>query len=233
METIENSAQAFEQSHIDLLFSQAIGHLISDLPAEEIDRNFWQVIAGATNDVVTPANALDAAAFGLSIYGLNNLDSWKGIIASASAFGADLVDGKIARATGTQSDLGEAVDAGGDKIKLAFALYQIWKLNLAPKTLIMAVAAQNGYNIGLTAADRSLNDKPSIHPSSFGKKAIFLEQMGLGMHVIGSEVSKQNEKRGRAIKLAGSVVGYAGVGVGIIASSGYTAKLIQSRKSRT
>lgn len=231
MDTLENPAQDFEQSRIDLLFAQAVGHLISDLPTEEIERNFWQVIADATGDVVTPANTLDAAAFGLSIYGLKNLDSWKGIIASALAFGADLVDGKIARATGTQSDLGEAVDAGGDKIKLAFALYQIWKLELAPKALITAIALQNGYNAGLTAVDRSLNDKPAIHPSNFGKKAIFLEEMGLGMHVIGSEVSKQHEKRGKAVKLAGSVIGYAGVGFGLIASGGYTTKLIHSRRS--
>ena len=117
--------EVLEQSVYDRYFFDIVNSLVSDLPPEEVEQNVWQQLQHATNDVITPANVLDAAAFGLSLYGIKNLDSWKGIGASALSFSADLFDGKLARATGTSSALGEAVDAGGDKVKLALALYQI------------------------------------------------------------------------------------------------------------
>ena len=192
--------------------------------------NIWQQWSEATGGVITPANALDAAAFIGGMYGVNNLDSWKGIVITAASFFADMADGKIARATGTESPLGEAVDAAGDKIKLAAALYQIWKLDLAPKPLLVAIAAQNGINAALTAGDRAINSQPVIHPSYFGKRAILLEQLGLGLHVIGSEVAKKHERRAAIIKKVGTLTSVAGLGLGAAATAGYTKSLFSSRK---
>jgi len=195
--------------------------------------NTWQKVAHATNDVVTPANLIDVAGFATSMYGLSNIDSWRGIIAAASGLMTDVLDGKVARATGTQSPLGEAIDAGGDKVKLAYAVYKLWQLDLAPRPLIATIAAQNGLNAVLTAIDRKTNEKPVLHPSQFGKKALFIEQFGLGLHVIGSELAKTNAKRGRAVKFAGTVIGAAGVVVGGVASAGYISDLrSNSRKKR-
>ena len=70
----------------------------------------------------------------------------------------DVVDGRVARSTKTQSPLGEAIDAAGDKVKLAIALYKIWALDLAPKSLLSAVAIQNAANVALVAADRMRHD---------------------------------------------------------------------------
>jgi hypothetical protein len=73
-------------------------------------------------------------------------------------------------------------------------------------------------------------EEPALHPSILGKRAMFLEQWGLGLHVIGSEVQKTNERRGRYIKIAGTIVGLAGLGLGGAASFGYARTLLVSRK---
>lgn len=195
--------------------------------------NIFQKVQKATGGLVTPANVLvDAPAFCGAMYGINikGLDSWTGIIITAGSFLADMVDGPVARLTKTESPLGETVDAAGDKIKLAAALYRIWELDLAPKPLIVAIAAQNGINVALTTADRAINRKPVIHPSYFGKRAILLEQLGLGLHVIGSEVAKKNERRGAIIKKVGTLTSVAGLGLGSAATAGYTKSLFSARK---
>ncbi|MEO8862825.1 MAG: CDP-alcohol phosphatidyltransferase family protein, partial [Candidatus Saccharimonadales bacterium] len=102
---------------------------------DESDKNTWQKISDATGTVVTPANAIDMLGFAGAKYGIDNLDSWKGIGLACASFMADAIDGKVARATGTQSELGEALDAAGDKVKLAYALVKIWQMDLAPKPL--------------------------------------------------------------------------------------------------
>jgi phosphatidylglycerophosphate synthase len=228
METLQ------DQETVDRQFFELVAPLMK-LTSEESEevKNGWQVVAEATNYIVTPANAIDVVGFAASMYGIYNLDSWKGIIAAGSGFMTDVIDGKVARKTKTASPLGEAIDAGGDKVKLAFALLQIWRLDLAPKSLVLAIAAQNAANVGLTAVDQVVNkDEPVMHPSKLGKRAIFIEQWGLGIHVIGSEVAKNNDKRGRYIKAAGSVIGYAGVILGVGSTAGYTSTLVSSSKSK-
>ncbi len=211
-------------------FKEIIGQI--DLGFDIEDENIWEKIAGYTNDIATPPNALDAGAMALALYGLNvaKLDSWKGITTTGMSFVADLFDGWLARKTKTSSPLGEAVDAGGDKIKLLAALYQIYKLDLAPRSLIWSIFAQNGYNAGLTILDIKTNDIPAIHPSWLGKRAILAQQTGLGLNVVGSEVKKTDDKKGNMLKLAGSVIGFTGVIMGVGSSAGYTAKYYDSRK---
>jgi phosphatidylglycerophosphate synthase len=193
------------------------------------DSSVWQEIAEATNDIVTPANVLDLLGFGACIYGIGKLNSWKGIVATAAGFMTDVVDGKVARATNTQSPLGEAVDAAGDKVKLALALRTIWGLRLAPTPLLSAVAIQNAANVALVALDRMRHEEPQLHSSSHGKMAMFLEQWGIGLHVIGSQVSKTHERRGRLIKAAATGVGVVGLTYGIAATVGYARILYEQR----
>lgn len=185
------------------------------------ERNSWQAVADATNNIVTPANAIDVAAFGLAMHGADRLDSWSGIAESGVSLIADLVDGKIARATGTASEIGEALDAGGDKIKLAKFILRVWQEERAPNSLLAAVTAQNLANVAITAYDRHHNETPQVHSSPDGKKAIFLQQVGLGMHVIGEKLSTKQERASGLFKRMGSIVGWAGVALGVKATVGY------------
>jgi len=195
--------------------------------------NNWQKVARATNDVITPANAIDAVALPLSLYGLENIDSWKGIAISGLAFMADFVDGKVARKTGTPSALGEKIDAGGDKVKLAYAVIKLDTQHLAPKRLITAIAAQNSINVVLTGIDRKANKKdPVIHPSWAGKRAIFLQQWGLALHVVSKRFEHEHPTKAQTMRGAGNILGWAGVGMGIVATSGYPDTLWHARKAK-
>ncbi len=234
--TLETPSVSAEQSKFDQAFwamASTVGFQPdgSVMPPEGADQNVWQKISDATNTVVTPANAIDLLGFAGAKYGIDNLDSWKGIAVASASFLADVVDGKVARATGTQSELGEALDAAGDKVKLAYALVKIWQMDLAPKPLLVGVAAQNGLNAGLTIADRIVNkEDPALHPSWYGKRAMFLQQAGVGLHVVGSQMEKDEMRFSRGIKIAGTVLGAAGIALGTVASVDYARTLYRSQE---
>lgn len=183
--------------------------------------NTWQAIANATNDWVTPANVIDVAAFGLAMKAGGNLTETSGIAHAAAAFGADIIDGKVARTTGTASSKGEAIDAAGDKIKLGYYLLKIWQEGLAPKPLLAAVALQNTANVAITAYDRKTNPMPLVHPSIDGKRGIFMQQAGIGLHVIGSRVAKSKPETGWLIKTTGTAVTALGILRGLKATREY------------
>lgn len=197
----------------------------------DTDRNIWQKVSDATGTVVTPANAIDLAGFVGAKYGIDNIDNLKGIAVTSASFAADIADGWVARKTGTESELGEALDAAGDKAKMTYGLLKIWKKDLAPKYLLAAVAMQNSVNAGLTITDRVVNWKePALHPSWFGKRAILLQQSGIGLHVVGSHMEKNDVRFHNAVKAAGTVLGLSGVALGVVASAGYSKTLRQSKR---
>jgi phosphatidylglycerophosphate synthase len=183
--------------------------------------NNWQRIAIATNDWATPANAIDAVAFGMAMHAASRLDTPAGIIEACAALMADFVDGKVARATGTSSDIGEAIDAGLDKVKLGRYLVSAWKDNLAPKLLLAGVAAPNIANTAITVYDRRRNVHPQVHPNDDGKKGIWWEQWGLGLHVIGNVVEKKQPAAGKALKTAGTAMSVYGIYRGLKATRAY------------
>ena len=154
--------------------------------------NNWQLIARTTKGIVTPANAIDTVAIAGAKYGIDHLDSTKGRLITALSFTTDFFDGRIARATGTQSPLGEAVDAGGDKLKLAYGAVKLWRAGLVDKPLLTAVVAQNTANAGLTLADRKLNQKPAIHPTKIGKLSFFAQELGIELKISVVEVTLVN-----------------------------------------
>lgn len=195
------------------------------------EQNTWQQVSDATHTVITPANAIDAVGFVGAKYGIDHLDTWPGIVIAGASFLTDMVDGKVARATGTQSELGEAIDAVGDKIKLAYALKKTYELEAAPMWLLAGVTVVNSVNASLTLADKQINrNVPAIHPSWAGKRAIFLQQFGIGFHILGSQFEKQPKAQhvAKAFKLSANVMGAAGITLGVAASSGYARTLVKS-----
>lgn len=202
--------------------------------ASEPARNNWQRLSDATGTILTPANMLDAIGAGFAKYGCDHLSSWRGIGAATIGFMTDIADGKIARRTGTTSPLGEKVDAAGDKIKLAYGLKKVSELGLAPPLLMQAIKLQNSANVGLTMIDQITNKAaPVLHASWFGKRAIFLQQCGVGLHVVGSQLKRDGKKReGEKLKTAGTVLGIGGIALGCVATADYGATLVGSFLNR-
>lgn len=200
----------------------------SILPSNE----FWQDLSESTGTIVTPANILDSFAMYLAYKSAPKMDTWPGIIGTGASVLADYVNGPIARYTGTDSKLGEAVDAVGDKIKLAYAIKYIWELDLAPKPLLTAVAIQNGLNTGITLAERAIgNGEPQIHSSWAGKRAIFAQQAGIGLYVIATKLEQEDNGRAVQVKKIAAGISAVGMGLGVVSTTGYTKTLIHSVRS--
>ncbi len=173
--------------------------------------NSWQEVAAKTHNIIAPANGIDAVALRLAVYAGPRLDTWKGIGAGALAYGLDAVDGRVARATKTDSELGARVDVIGDKLKIAYGLYHIWRNDQAPKLLLAAVGAQNLANAGITMADRVINDKPQVEVSHEGKMSMVFQIGGIGMNVIGTKVSETMPALGKAVKASGTILAVMGL----------------------
>lgn len=67
-------------------------------------------------DVFTIPNAITITGGVLAWRGAEKLNSTRGIALLAGGRSLDVIDGLIARLTGKTSDVGAALDAGGDKL---------------------------------------------------------------------------------------------------------------------
>ena len=173
--------------------------------------NRWQVLASRTHDIVTPSNALDAVSIPLAAYAAPRFDTWGGIGLGLAAYSVDFIDGWLARRLGVASELGSKVDTVGDKIRVGIAVYNIWKNDQAPKSLLGAVAVQNLANAAMTVADRALNDQPEITVTDEARRAMFMQVGGIGLNVIGTKVAENNPLTGRALKISGTAIGFSGL----------------------
>jgi phosphatidylglycerophosphate synthase len=151
-------------------------HTASRVPDWELvcvdDQNRWQQIAAQTQGIVTPANAVTLAGNLLTIGGVLALSRGKtlgGIAAIALGRAADIVDGRVAHATGTKSPLGEAFDAGFDKVQTAFALPVLMKTGNIPKKFGYVLGAQQAAISGFSIVAKY--QKHDIHPTMEGKLA--------------------------------------------------------------
>lgn len=177
-------------------------------------QNNWQRVAEATGGVLTPANAIDALAFVAAIKQAPRLDTKEGVVALAVSYTADLVDGAVARATGTSSEVGAAVDAAGDKLKTAFTAFHIGRLGVASRPLLTAVAVHNAANAGATIYDRVKNDESKLELSKAGKYSAFSNSLGIGLQVIGSSLARGgHEKSARFVRRAGAATVLSGLAV--------------------
>lgn len=185
-------------------------------------QGFWQQVSENTGTIVTPSNIIDAIAGVGAVYGIRNIDKPKGVLAVGASFGADAIDGPLARWLGTVSPLGEKIDAVGDKIKLGYGILRLWQHDQADKPLLASVAIQNSANAVITIADRLSDGEPVLHSSKIGKRSFMTQEIGLGLNIAGKALSKNNHpKIGEKLRFGGNIVGFSGVALGSIATAGY------------
>jgi phosphatidylglycerophosphate synthase len=170
-----------------------------------------QQIAGRTGGIVTPANVLDGVALLGAKWSGPRLETWPGILAGIASYTADMADGSIARRTGTASRVGDIVDHVGDKPKVAYALFHIWRKGLADRPLIAATAVYNGVTASITVYDRVSKGSSHVEVSKPGKRAMFTSATGVGMQTIASKVAVHRPAAGAALRSAGAAIGYSGL----------------------
>ena len=191
---------------------------MEDTPASALQR-----IAAATGGIVTPANLLDVVALGGAWWAGPRLGTWKGYAVGAPSYFADLADGIIARRTGTVTRAGEIMDhVVGDKPKIFWAAWHIWRLRLADRPLIATVAAYNVANAAVTGYDLVRNAEPGVYPDQRAKWAMMTSATGLGIQVAATNARRINPRLARVLHAAGAISTYGGVAFfGIPTTVGY------------
>lgn len=192
-----------------------------------------QRLAAATGGVVTLANLLDVVAFVGAWWAAPRLGTWKGYAVGAPSYFADLADGIIARRTGTVTRVGEIMDHAGDKPKIFWAAWQVWRLRLADRPLIATVAVYNVANAAVTVYDLVRNAEPRVFPDRRAKWAMMTTATGMGIQVAATNAQRTHPRLARALHTCGAISSYGGVALfGIPTTVGYwqTARSGPSRR---
>jgi phosphatidylglycerophosphate synthase len=190
---------------------------VAETPGSALQR-----LAAATGGVVTPANLLDVVALVGAWWAGPRLGRWKGYAVGAPSYFADLADGIIARGTGTVTRVGEIMDHVGDKPKIFWAAWHIWRLRLADRPLIATVAVYNVANALVTGYDMLRNVEPAVFPDRRAKWAMMTSATGLGVQVAATNAGRTHPRLSRVLHACGAISTYGGVAVlGIPTTVGY------------
>ena len=144
-------------------------------------------------DVFTIPNSISMIGAALVMHGSEKIDKSEGLAECAVGRLADVLDGKIARMTGQTSNFGAALDATTDKIVMAKILYEMYKKGLAPKKVLVAVAAPNLINALATGITNLRSDeKAETRPTKSGKLAMAGETVTL-ISYIAAHIAEQDK----------------------------------------
>lgn len=145
---------------------------------------FWQRIARHTNGYITPGNIISLMGLCLVLYGLlvftQQQYAYSFVLVGLGRL-ADVLDGMVAHRTGTKSPLGEALDAGIDKIELVAAVAALAAAQAIPLGLLAVVVAIN-VCIALVSTLARLR-RVALHPVRTGKLATFMLWISLGLYI--------------------------------------------------
>jgi len=171
-------------------------------------RNRWQRLAARTHGLATPGNAATILGLGLVMVGLVAIgcgDFVPGLLIVMLGRSADVLDGFVAARTRTKSRIGEALDAGADKIAIAGTLVVLVLRHVLPLWLAVAIAIKSAANVVFAAIAQS-QDRP-LHPSGAGKLATGGEWLALGL-LIGAKAARTAH-----MHALGAWLGAGGVGL--------------------
>jgi phosphatidylglycerophosphate synthase len=167
-------------------------------------------------DILSPANAISAAGFGLSVHGASRISSVSGVLEMGLGSAGDMLDGPVARRTHT-SWFGKFLDASLDKIRIAKMIKEAWRQDAAPKLLLGAFAIQNTANATLTlyaeAHDIDLDVKKK------GKRSMFLQSLSVGAFALSN--ATENAALEKASKVVAVTSAVGGLVLGVAATKEY------------
>jgi phosphatidylglycerophosphate synthase len=181
-------------------------------------------------DILTPANAISAAGFALTAFGAAHLGTPLGLAEVGVGRTLDLVDGPVARRTGT-SEFGVAVDATLDKLGVGVVMVEAWQQDIMPKSVLVAIAAHNAINAVASVVAAWRHPSEPMAPSRSGKYAMAAENVALGGYVL-ANVLEGNEQVSNLLSGIGAIATLAGVGVlGTHATYGYLRRAFAPRST--
>lgn len=169
------------------------GHLADWEMTPKNKRNIWQRVAFSTKGILTPANVISVIGAILVFLGLFYIFTNElalGFVCVAVGRFADLLDGAVAQATGTKSSVGEAVDAGLDKIIIFVAIVAFFVTGIVPLWAAVIITLRNLIIMTLGLLGKA--HRVTLHPSRAGKYAAATEWSAILLFILAVAFGGQN-----------------------------------------
>lgn len=153
-----------------------------------------------------PPTLLSILGTAAACIGIKDIDTFRGFVVFALGSVVDAFDGKLARATNGETELGKLVDHVGDKIKAACTLWVMCEKKAAPKIVLGGVALANSVNAFCSVKAYFDNPDEPQTPEKSGKLALAGEFASLIFYAA-SHFAKNNglEKVSKATWIIGHV----------------------------
>jgi len=174
----------------------------------ESERTAIQSVAAKTNGLLTPANVITVAGTALVLDGLRDVhnDNYvSGTVKIGVGRVCDYVDGWVSARQGTLGPVGEALDAGVDKLQMAAALGVLTKKAVIPPLAAGVMGVQNALNAGITLSAKAKNRE--IHTTAEGKLATAGQWLAIGSYVVAATArSYGHESVAQKFRVTGNVL---------------------------
>lgn len=178
-----------------------------------------------SDDILTIPNVITAVGGMLSLYGINNADSLKGMAALVAGELSDKLDGSLANALNQRSKLGIKLDPIRDKIVGAAALLKLSQEDPTSKAMVATIAGLESTKAIATAVAECKHkqlpgEREPLRPTQAGRVSSALLAATTTLLIIGkSAESLGHQKAAKTLKGLGklSFAGYlpaAGVAAG-------------------
>lgn len=198
-------------------------------------REVFPTVRKVAKDVLTVPNLISVAGAALAIRGSKKIDTTEGLAECAVGRLADVLDGKVARMTGQTSNFGAALDATTDKIVMAKILYEMNKKRLAPKEVLVAVAAPNLINALATGiANLRSDEKAETRPTKSGKVGLAMETAALVAYAAAELADKRtdNPKPAKLLRKLGAAAFAASLPFAVHATCTYIKRAINGNAEK-
>ena len=192
-------------------------------------------VCKVAKDVFTIPNLISVTGAALAIHGSKKIDTTEGLAECAVGRLADVLDGKVARMTGQTSNFGAALDATTDKIVMAKILYEMNKKRLAPKEVLVAVAAPNLINALATGiANLRSDEKAETRPTKSGKVGLAMETAALVAYAAAELADKRtdNPKPAKLLRKLGAAAFAASLPFAVHATCTYIKRAINGNAEK-
>ena len=130
-------------------------------------------------EVLTAPNAISVAGYLLVLSGTTRMTTARGVASIVAGRASDLIDGTVARATGTTSDFGAGLDASLDKLGMATILTGAWLHRSMPRPAILAMILHNALNATATVIHARRWPEDPLRQTRVGKVVMFAEEVGV------------------------------------------------------
>lgn len=141
-------------------------------------------------DVFTLPNAITTAGYWLVCDGCRDITALHGAAKIAAGRTLDIVDGRVARRFGQESNVGALIDASCDKLGLLHILQAAWKHQAAPKSVIGTLAALHAVNAAASTVASVRHPEASYRPPQSGKFAMALGNVAIICNIAASAAER-------------------------------------------